>query len=53
MTSHRTAKIVAAAAVVVGVFVGTTLPAQAADTGWNGTRVATTDDVVKGKGKIK
>jgi opacity protein-like surface antigen len=45
MTQHRTAaKFLAGLTVVAGLFLGATAPAQAADTGWNGTRVGPTAD---------
>jgi hypothetical protein len=45
MTTHRTAaKFVAGLTVVAAMFVGGIAPAQARDTGWNGTRVGTNSD---------
>ena len=43
MTNNRTvARLIAGVVVAAGLFVGATAPAQAFDTGWNGTRVAPT-----------
>ncbi|CAN5127880.1 hypothetical protein BH18ACT9_BH18ACT9_07540 [soil metagenome] len=44
MKQHRTAaRVVAGFAIVSGLMFGMSVPAQAFDTGWNGTRVVHTD----------
>lgn len=45
MNEHRTvARIIAGIVVVSGLFVGATAPAQAQDSGWNGTRLIANAD---------
>jgi hypothetical protein len=45
MLKNRTvAKLLAATFVVSGVFMAASAPAQAQDSGWNGTRIAPTLD---------
>jgi hypothetical protein len=45
MTNKRTAaRLVAGIVLAAGVFASMAAPAQAYDTGWNGTRVAPTSD---------
>lgn len=45
MREHRNvAKIVAGVVVMAGVLLGTAIPAQAYDTGWNGTRIISDTD---------
>ena len=40
--NRKVARLLAGIVVVTGVFAGAAAPAQAFDTGWNGTRVAPT-----------
>jgi hypothetical protein len=51
MKQNRTARIVAGVVLTVGVIAGMAAPAQAFDTGWNGTRVAPTSDTGHGNAK--
>ncbi|QNN54549.1 hypothetical protein [Nocardioides mesophilus] len=44
MNQHRTAaKIIAGLTLTVGLFAGVVAPAQANDTGWNGTKTLNND----------
>ena len=51
MKQNRTARVVAGVVLAVGVIAGMAAPAQAFDSGWNGTRVAPTTDTVHGAKK--
>jgi hypothetical protein len=42
--NRNVARLLAGIVVVAGVFAGVAAPAQAFDSGWNGTRVAPTSD---------
>ena len=45
MTNNRTAaRLIAGIVLVTGVVAGVAAPAQAYDSGWNGTRIAPTSD---------
>jgi hypothetical protein len=47
-TKRIVAKVLTGALLVTGVSLGAAAPAQAQDSGWNGTRIVSTDDSPRG-----